>query len=800
MIYVIIFILFLIIINSIIKEKNIYNPIVIFLGIWEIILVLASFKFNGMINYSDKSILIIGIGCVFFVIGAYVCKSIRKKKMYKNEEEKEKKQTYVLQNILLAIGLIAVILLAIKVISLLADGVPYAEIRNRYYSYGNSEPLIKNDQLYTLFNWGITGILYAMIPMVLVSIFEKTYNIKTIIGTILFLILYVFSTASRIVFVYTLLQLLILMIKYRKNISKRIKKICIITIATILALLLIITTVRADGRIFYSIYSYFSIPVPLLSYWIDYIDSNNIQTYGLASGYGIIMLFTKIIKMLFGLKFSNITELTRLIDLPQKKWIKVFANSKDYYNAFCTIFYYFYMDFRLIGVILGCFLLGALSYYIYDKSFKNKKYIPIYLILVQALFASFIRWQLASVPVIIAIILIIICNYDIKSFFKKKTKKKIYEKKNNRILVFGMTDNPGGVESVIMNYYRNIDRNVIQFDFLCNTEKVAYEEEITELGGKIYKITARSENRKKYKNEMKCFFEKHAKDYSTIWVNVCSLANIDYLIYAKKYCIKYRIIHSHNSKNMDSKLRGILHSINKRIIMFYATDFWACSKDAADWFFTKKIKNTKEILIINNAIDTPKYLFNEEIREEYRKQLKIENNYVVGNVGRLHFQKNHKFLIEIFNEILKRKENAVLLLIGQGEEKENIEKQIEYLGIKDKVIFLGARPDVPELLQAMDVFVFPSVFEGFGIAVLESQAAGLETFTSMDVVPKDVQITKNLKYISLDESAKSWADKIIDENPVDREKEREKIFKQISESGYDISVETKKIQTYFERS
>ena len=145
-----------------------------------------------------------------------------------------------------------------------------------------------------------------------------------------------------------------------------------------------------------------------------------------------------------------------------------------------------------------------------------------------------------------------------------------------RVLVFGVTENPGGVESVIMNYYRNIDRNKIQFDFLCNTKEVAYEDEIIKMGGKIYKITGRSVNRRQYMNDMEKFFSENAKKYTTIWVNVCSLANIDYLKFAKKYGIKYRIIHSHNSENMDSKLRGLLHKFNKKIIIKYATDFWAC--------------------------------------------------------------------------------------------------------------------------------------------------------------------------------------------------------------------------------
>ena len=182
-----------------------------------------------------------------------------------------------------------------------------------------------------------------------------------------------------------------------------------------------------------------------------------------------------------------------------------------------------------------------------------------------------------------------------------------------RILVFGMTENPGGVESFLINYYRHIDRNKIQFDFLCNThELVAYEEELIALGGRVFHITARSKNRNLYKKQLKEVFEKHSKEWSAIWVNVCSLANIDYLKLAKKYGINKRIIHSHNSQNMDNTLRGFLHKWNKKRIDDYATDFWACSEDAAKWFYKDDVLS--KAVIIHNAIDVTRLSFDEEKR------------------------------------------------------------------------------------------------------------------------------------------------------------------------------------------
>jgi len=370
----------------------------------------------------------------------------------------------------------------------------------------------------------------------------------------------------------------------------------------------------------------------------------------------------------------------------------------------------------------------------------------------------------------------------------------------NKILIFGMTENAGGVESVIMNYYRKLDKNKNKIDFLCNTDKIAYESEINETGGKIYKITARSKNYKKYKKELKEFYINHANEYDTIWINLCSLANMDYLKMAKKYKIKYRIIHSHNTENMDSKLRGILHRINKVFVKNYATDFWACSEEAGRWFYNKKIMNSDRYLEVNNAIDLEKYKYNNNIRNEYRSNLELNNNFVVGNVGRLHFQKNQLFLIDIFHEISKKIHNAKLLIVGQGEDESKLRKKVKTLGIEEKVIFLGIRNDVPNLLQAMDAFVFPSVFEGLGLALVEAQAVGLPTFASEKVIPRIVKMSKKFHFISLDKTAQEWAEIIVSETQRKREQNEENIIANIQKNGYDINFEVKKLEKYFQRN
>lgn len=365
-----------------------------------------------------------------------------------------------------------------------------------------------------------------------------------------------------------------------------------------------------------------------------------------------------------------------------------------------------------------------------------------------------------------------------------------------KVLVVGMTQNPGGIENVIMNYYRNIDRNSIQFEFLCNTEIVAYQDEIIKLKGKIIKIPSRSKNFFKYKKALKKFFSTNANQYSAIWVNFCNLTNLDYLKLAKKYGIKKRIIHSHNSQSMYSKIIDIIHNYNKNFIDKYATDFWACSKEASEWFYNDKVVKNHKIVIINNAIDLDKFSYNEKTEKEYRKKLNIDDKIVIGHVGRFHKQKNHDFLIEIFSEIAKQNEKACLLLIGQGEKEVEIKEKVKKLNLEDKVIFLGARNDIAELMQAMDVFLFPSIFEGLGLVLIEAQVAGIPVIASKNVIPNEVKMTNGFIFVSLQKSANEWAEIVLQQ--IKTKKQNQKNIEYIRKNGYDIKNEVKKMQQYFE--
>lgn len=366
-----------------------------------------------------------------------------------------------------------------------------------------------------------------------------------------------------------------------------------------------------------------------------------------------------------------------------------------------------------------------------------------------------------------------------------------------RILVFGMTDNPGGMESCIMNYYRFIDRTKIQFDFLCNFDTMAHYDEVIKLGGNVFFIPKRSESLIKYKKELEAFFKTHAKDYYALWFNTCSLANIDYLKIAKRYDIKIRIVHAHNSQNMDSKLRGVLHNLNRNIVSKYATDFWSCSREASLFFYNSNIINSSKYSIVKNAINLTKYAYNREIREEYREELGLQDKLVIGNVGRLHFQKNHLFLIDIFKEITLRNNNAILLLVGKGPDEEVIKEKVEKCHLEDKVIFLGLRNDVENIMQAMDIFLLPSLFEGLPLVLIEAQASGLQSYASKDVISIESKASDFLRFIGLDKSAYVWADKILNyhnENNLKREDSHSIILN----SGFDIEKEAKKMEKFFE--
>ncbi len=325
----------------------------------------------------------------------------------------------------------------------------------------------------------------------------------------------------------------------------------------------------------------------------------------------------------------------------------------------------------------------------------------------------------------------------------------------------------GGIQSLVIEIVKNINKEKVQIDFLLLDDGKEYELENTlkDLGCKIYKLNGIWINTPldflKYKKALDKFFKVH-NDYDVVHMHSSS-KNYMVLKKAKKYGIPVRIAHSHNidfqTKNPIKKFIG---NILKIYLKKYSTDYFACSKIAGEWLFGKKIVNSDKFHVIHNAIDYDKFKFSEEKRNEIRKKFDIKDDeLVIGHVGRFSEQKNHEFLIDIFNEIYKKNNNYKLLLIGTGDKEALIKEKVKNLNLEKRVIFLGFKEEVSDYYNAMDLFVFPSKFEGLGITLIEAQANGLTCFTSKDVVPAEVKLSSNLYFIELSKTAEEWAEEVL---------------------------------------
>lgn len=366
-----------------------------------------------------------------------------------------------------------------------------------------------------------------------------------------------------------------------------------------------------------------------------------------------------------------------------------------------------------------------------------------------------------------------------------------------RVLYWGMSSNIGGIESFIMNVYRNIDREKIQIDFLVahDKEKIAFEDEITQLGGKIYRVMySERESFIKARTSLKKFFNEH-NDFSAIHIH----ANFPYafpLKYAKKAGIPIRIIHSHNSNGNSSNAMGIRRMVNKvrdfqikRQIDKYANYYFACSDLAANYMFPNK-----EYIWIKNGVNLKKYDFNPKVRGEVRKELKIGyDEQVLGFVGRLREQKNPYFIIDIFREYLKINSRTKLVIVGIGEWEDEIKKYSSDLIDNNQALFLGKRTDVERIYQAFDAFLLPSLYEGLPVVLVESQAAGLPSFTS-DVVTQQVNVTKLMHYYPLDIGANMWAKNIAE---VLSNNMRKSYMREMEYNNFDEVSVAKELETFY---
>ena len=341
-----------------------------------------------------------------------------------------------------------------------------------------------------------------------------------------------------------------------------------------------------------------------------------------------------------------------------------------------------------------------------------------------------------------------------------------------------------GTETFIMNVYKHIDRKSMQFDFLVFTEDTdGYYEEAEGLGAHIYRLPSRRKGLVKYYESLDSFFREHANEYDAIHFNFCMLSTISPLYLAKKYNIPIRILHSHSSSWVDGLYNLILHKAFKPFAYRLTNHYLACSIPAKKWFYGSTLAEEK-CIVVRNGIDTSLFEYNEGIRSLYRRKLGIaEGDLVLGHVGSFLPVKNHAFIVDVYNELLKQAPNTRLLLIGTGELKNNVIDNLKHKEILDKVIFLENRNDVNYLLQAMDVFIFPSLFEGLPFALIEAQCAGLKVFAS-DTISHESKMTDNLYFLSLSKGAKKWANEILRYRNYNRNNEAELIKR----AGYSIET------------
>lgn len=361
-----------------------------------------------------------------------------------------------------------------------------------------------------------------------------------------------------------------------------------------------------------------------------------------------------------------------------------------------------------------------------------------------------------------------------------------------RVLHITPSMNRGGIETFLMNLYRNIDRSKLQFDFLLNSDgEDLYSDEIRSLGGRIYSIPSRSIGYYKNKKALINYFKVH-KEYSIVHQHLSSLSYIEPLVLARKFDIPYRIVHSHNTKQSGSKVHKALHKFNQMRIHKIATHFFACSKLAAKWLYTSRQFNDNDYVVINNAIKTSDFSYNNKIRQNKRDELGIEKDEIlVGHIGRFNLQKNHDLIIDIFKSYLDNYGKAKLLLVGDGPLMSKILNKVADLGISNCVIFAGVRKDISELLQAIDVFLMPSLHEGLPVTLVEAQSAGVPCVLA-DTITKEIDIYKNI-WCSLEDLPCLWANKINDLHLL----KREDTSNLVANAGFDISVVAGELQRFY---
>lgn len=343
----------------------------------------------------------------------------------------------------------------------------------------------------------------------------------------------------------------------------------------------------------------------------------------------------------------------------------------------------------------------------------------------------------------------------------------------------------GGLATVMLNYYRAMNKSDIQIDF-ASTNEISEElsAELEENQSKYYFLGKR---KKIFNYAINLFKALKSDKYDVIHVNGNSSTMVLELGVAKLCKCKVRIAHVHTTRSKYPVLNKILSPLFNSL----CTVKIATSVDAGKWLYKK------DYIVLNNAINLDKYRFNKDIRNQYRQKLELnEEDFVIGTVGKLNLQKNQKFLLEIFKEYQLRNTYAKLIIVGGGELEDKLKAYAKALDISNRVLFLGMRSDAGQIMQAFDYFIFPSIFEGLGMAVVEAQASGLRCLAS-DMIPKETSLSTLIQYMSLEDGVKSWADKIEKEDCVDRIELSKEACLSIERKGYSICTEASKLKEIY---
>lgn len=351
----------------------------------------------------------------------------------------------------------------------------------------------------------------------------------------------------------------------------------------------------------------------------------------------------------------------------------------------------------------------------------------------------------------------------------------------------------GGIETMLMNYYRHMDRDIIQFDFLCHSNNEgAYDKEVEELGGRIHRTPSLNPLKfRKYLEFMKELFAAHPE------YRIVESHNGPFGVYslcaAKKYNIPVRIYHAHGA-SLPLDIKFPLKFFCKSMLKYYMNKHFVCGRKAGEFYMGKDIMNNNDYTMIPNAIEVEKFIFDTEKRKKIREQYGINDKLVIGHVGRFSYQKNHEFLLKIFAEACKSNNKLILALLGKGKLMDNVQKQAQELNISDKIIYVGNVPNTDEWYNAFDLFLLPSRWEGLPVVGIEAQASDLPCIFST-AVTNEVALTDKTTFIDLKDPVNIWAKKI---NEIIENKEfRNNNYNLLTEKNYNIKTEAKKLQELY---